>query len=86
MRCASSIGTTFGYPDPVNPLIPIWSPERIKAAASPALIIFRSRLGFRTRVLVGAAIDMESLSCSMWGQPLSAVRHLKRSGAYLTGL
>src|ERR1035438_124300 len=64
MRCASSIGTVFGYPEPVNPLMPIWSPDRIKAAASAALIIFRSKLGFKTRVPVGDAILMEKPSLS----------------------
>ena len=77
MRCASSIGTVFGYPDPVNPLMPIWSPDRISAAASSALIIFFSKLGFKTRV-VGDAILMEKSSQSM------KTIHLNGSGAGFT--
>jgi hypothetical protein len=45
--------------------MPIWSPDRIKAAASAALIIFRSKLGFKTRVPVGDAIFMEKPSQSI---------------------
>ncbi len=59
MRCASSIGTVFGYPDPVNPLMPIWSPDRINAAASSALMILLSSLEFKTRVVVGEVILMK---------------------------
>src|SRR5450631_4310750 len=62
MRCASSIGTVFGYPDPVKPLMPIWSPDRIKDAASSALMIFRSRWGFKTRVVADATLMEEVLT------------------------
>ena len=61
MRCANSIGTVFGYPDPVNPLIPIWSPDRIKAAASSALMILLSSWEFKTRVVVGEEILIEKV-------------------------
>src|SRR5215469_2792161 len=49
MRRASSVGTALGYPDPVNPLIPIWSPDSISAAASSALMIFRTSPACQTR-------------------------------------
>src|SRR5271169_4596943 len=45
--------------------MPIWSPDRIKAAASSALLIFRSRLRFKTRVAVGEVVPIEKSSQSV---------------------
>jgi hypothetical protein len=42
--------------------MPIWSPDRIKDAASSALMIFRSRLGFKTRVVADATLMEEVLT------------------------
>jgi hypothetical protein len=43
MRRASAPGTAFGYPAPVNPLMPIVDPEVISAAASSADITFLAK-------------------------------------------
>jgi hypothetical protein len=65
IRRANSIGTALGYPEPVNPLIPTWSPEPIRAAASVAVMIFWARAEFSTRTEVGdASVTInECLSC-----------------------
>src|ERR1035441_4394259 len=45
---ASAMGTAFGYPDPVKPLIPICDPGWIRAAASSPLITRCAKTGFNT--------------------------------------
>jgi hypothetical protein len=42
--------------------MPIWSPDRIKDAASSALMIFRSRLEFKTRVVADVTLMEEVLT------------------------
>src|SRR6478609_6072250 len=51
IRLTSAPGTTFGYPAPVSPLIPILAPGWISAAASSADITLLSRDVARTRVV-----------------------------------
>jgi hypothetical protein len=46
------MGTALGYPEPVNPLMPTWSPEWMSAAASSALIIFCASWEFKTLAVV----------------------------------
>src|ERR1017187_9096066 len=48
-RPASAAGTAFGWPEPVNPLIPTWSPEAMNAAASSAGITLSARASHRMR-------------------------------------
>ena len=62
MRRASAIGTAFGYPEPVNPLIPICDPGWIRAAASSPLITRCAKTGFNTLSPAIAMAAIESLS------------------------
>src|ERR1035441_901730 len=55
---ASSMGTALGYPDPVNPLMPTWSPEWMRAAASSALMIFCASWEFKTLAVVETVVAM----------------------------
>src|SRR5208337_965659 len=88
MRRASCIGTALGYPDPVKPLMPIWSPDLMRAAASSALMILCARLEFKTRVLVGETIVLMPEAPSVENKsftltvlaPLSSVCELDHGG------
>ena len=44
MRRAKARGTSFGYPDPVNPLIPMVKPFKISAAASSDVTTFPAKV------------------------------------------
>src|SRR3954447_16584199 len=55
---ASASGTSFGYPAPVNPLIPTVAPGRIRAAASSAGTTLRRRPACWIRPLVVMAHDL----------------------------
>src|ERR1700760_303772 len=47
IRRAKAVGTAFGYPAPVNPLIPTLEPGSISAAASSADITLSTRPLYR---------------------------------------
>src|ERR1700738_434963 len=47
IRRAKAVGTAFGYPAPVNPLIPTLEPGSISAAASSADITLSTRPVYR---------------------------------------
>jgi hypothetical protein len=63
MRRASASGTAFGYPEPVNPLIPIWAPGWISAAASSALITRCANTVFKT-LLPAWPVELEDIESS----------------------
>src|SRR3954451_1436884 len=53
IRPASAWGTAFGYPAPVNPLMPTVSPGRMALAASSAGTTLRARSAFPIRPVLG---------------------------------